>query len=93
MSTKRKESLGMTLHSHRFVESYDGLVGFGLNRETDENTVICYLQKFSDDRLMSLLRSRMSDGELKALFDQLSGLLRKHLSEDEYHRYFLKEER
>lgn len=83
----------MALHSHRFIESYDGLVGFGLNRETNENTVIYYLQKFSDDGLMSLLRSRMSDEELKALFDQLSGLLRKHLSEDEYHRYFLKEER
>ncbi len=83
----------MTLHSHAFVESYDGLVGFGLNRETDESTVIYYLQKFSDDRLMSLLSSRMSDEELKSLFGQVSGLLRKHLSEEEYHRYFLKEDR
>ncbi len=40
----------MALHSHDFIESYDGLVGFGLNRETDENTIIYYLQKFSDDR-------------------------------------------
>ncbi len=83
----------MTLHSHEFIESYDGLVGYGLNRETDENTIIYYLQKFSDDRLMSLMRSRMSDDELEALFSQLSNLLRKHLSEEEYHRYFLKENR
>jgi len=83
----------MALHSHEFIESFDGLVGFGLNRETDENTIIYYLQKFSDDRLMSLMRRRMSDEELEALFSQLSNLLRKHLSEDEYHHHFLKEDR
>lgn len=83
----------MALHSHQFIESYDGLVGFGLDRETDENTVIYYLQKFSDDGLMALLRHRLSDEELEALFSRLSGLLRKHLSEDEYHRHFLKEAR
>lgn len=81
----------MALHSHRFVETYDGMVGFGLNRETDENTVVYYLQKFSDDELMSLLRTRMDDAELASLFDQLSGILRKHLSEEEYHTYFLKD--
>ena len=81
----------MGLHSHQFVETYDGMIGFGLNRETDENTVICYLQKFSDDELMALMRCRLKDEELAGLFDQLSSLLRKHLSEDEYHRYFLKD--
>jgi len=79
-------------HSHTFVEGYNGMVAFGLNRETDENTVICYLQKFSDDELMAILRKRMSDEDLTALFDLISGLLRKHLDEKEYHRLFLKEE-
>jgi hypothetical protein len=82
----------MALHSHRFVETYDGLVGFGLNRETDENTLIYYLQKFSDDELMSVLRKRLEDGDLADLFDLISGILRKYLSEDEYHKHFLKEE-
>ena len=82
----------MALHSHGFVETYKGLVGFGLNRETDENTIIYYLQKFSDDQLMQVLKSRIQDHELAALFDILSELLRKHLTEDEYHRLFLKEE-
>jgi hypothetical protein len=91
LSTERKGQPDMALHSHRFIESYEGLVGFGLNRETDENTVIYYLQKFSDDGLMALLRNRMSDEELEAVFAQLSGLLRKHLSESEYHQYFLKD--
>lgn len=82
----------MALHSHRFVETYKGLVGFGLNRETNENTIIYYLQKFSDDELMEVMRNRLDDNDLAALFDKISGLLRKHLSEDEYHQYFLKED-
>ncbi len=82
----------MASHSHQFVEKYDGLVGFGLNRKTNEDTLVYYLQKFSDDELMSVMRKRLDDEELTTLFDHLSGLLRKHLNEDEYHQYFLKEE-
>jgi hypothetical protein len=82
----------MGRHSHGFVETYKGLVGFGLNRETDENTIIYYLQKFSDDTLMQVMKGRLLDNELAALFDLLSDLLRKHLSEGEYHTLFLKEE-
>jgi hypothetical protein len=79
-------------HSHTFVETYQGMIGFGLNRETDENTVVCYLQKFSDDTLMTVLRKRLEDEELTTLFDLMSALLRKHLDEKEYHRLFLKED-
>jgi hypothetical protein len=82
----------MARHSHGFVETYKGLVGFGLNRETDENTIIYYLQKFSDDTLMQVMKGRLLDNELAALFYLLSDLLRKHLSEGEYHKLFLKEE-
>lgn len=82
----------MNKHSHTFVETYQELVGFGLNRTMDENAVIYYLQKFSDDELMAVLRNRLEDGELSALFDLMSRLLRKHLSEPEYHRLFLKED-
>jgi nicotinic acid phosphoribosyltransferase len=81
----------MPTHSHRFVEAYNGMVGYGLNRETDENTVIYYLQKFSDDALIKMLVDRMTDDELGQVFDLLSHLLRRHLSEPEYHRLFLKE--
>ena len=81
----------MSVHSHRFVETYEGLVGFGLDRETDRNTVAYYLQKFSDDRLLEVILARMQDEELASLFDQLSMLLRKHLDEQEYHALFLKE--
>ena len=77
------------IHSHQFVEEYDGLVGFGLNREVDECTLTYYLQKFSDDDLMALIRPRLSESDLEALFDMVSRMLKKHLKEDEYHQYFL----
>ena len=82
----------MALHSHRFVEEFEGFIGFGLNRETDNDTIVYYLQKFSDDQLMKVLRERLSDEDRQAIFDLLSGLLRKHLSEPEYHRLFLKDD-
>ncbi len=81
----------MPKHSHTFVEQYDGLIGFGLDRKTDESTVICYLQKFSDDTLMGLIRQRLTDAELNELFTLISRMLKAHLSESEYHRYFLKD--
>jgi hypothetical protein len=81
----------MSKHSHEFVEHYEGLIGFGFDRETDENTVVCYLQKFSDDRLMVLLRKRLTDGELNEIFSLVSRLLQSHLAEEEYHRYFIKD--
>jgi hypothetical protein len=78
-------------HHHRFVEKYKGLVGFGQDRETDEASLIVFLQKFSDDDLMETLRGRLDDGELDELFQLISRLLRKHLSQEEYHRLFLKD--
>lgn len=78
-------------HSHLFVEHYDGLLGFGLDRKTDEDTITCYLQKFSDDELMKTLIQRLSDEELTSIFDLITGLMRRHLTEAEYHKYFLKE--
>ncbi len=80
-----------TNHSHRFIEEFDGFIGFGLNAESDMDTVIYYLQKFSDDQLMQRLRERMTDEDREAIFNLISGLLKKHLSEPEYHRYFLKD--
>jgi hypothetical protein len=81
----------MSKHFHEFVETYNGFIGFGLDRETDENTVICYLQKFSDDQLMALLRQRLTAGELNEIFTLTSRLLQNHLSETEYHHLFLKD--
>jgi hypothetical protein len=82
----------MVKHTHNHVETYDGLVGLGLDRETDENTVIFYLQKFSDDTLMKELVKRMTDEELDEIFSLLTRLLKKHLTDSEYHSLFLKDD-
>lgn len=81
----------MANHSHRFVEEYEGFVGFGLDRESDANTLVYYLQKVADDTLARTLVERMTNGEREDLFDTLGRLLKRHLSEDEYHRLFLKD--
>ena len=80
----------MSTHSHRFVEKYDGLIGFGFDREGNEATLTYYLQKFSDDELIAVIRERMSDAELEELFDLLATLLKRHLSDKEYHQLFIK---
>jgi hypothetical protein len=82
----------MSTHSHTFTDEYDGFVGFGFNRETDENTIVYYLQKFSDDRVMQTLVKRLTDQELTDIFDLLTRLLKTHLTEKEYHGLFLKDE-
>jgi hypothetical protein len=81
----------MPKHTHRFIERYEGLVGFGLDRETDENTLICYLQKFSDDAVMNAIIKRLENAEMTEVFDLINRLLRRHFSEAEYHRLFLKD--
>jgi hypothetical protein len=81
----------MGKHNYHFVEEYDGLVGFGLDRKTDEYTMTYYLQKFAEDRHMEIIRQRMSDEDMEALFNQLTQLLKRYLKEEEYHKYFLKD--
>ena len=82
----------MGKHSHRFVETYDGIVGYGLDRESDERTVEVYLQKFSDDELMETILKRMDDEDLNQVFDVVSKMLSKSLTEPEYHRLFLRDD-
>jgi TorA maturation chaperone TorD len=82
----------MAKHSHNFIETYTGLVGFGFDRETDENTVRYYLQKFSDDALTENLLKRLTDDELSEIFFMITKILKNHLSEPEYHSLFLKDD-
>lgn len=82
----------MSRHSHCFVETFNGFVGYGLDRETDEATVHLYLQKFSDDSVMETVLKRMTDEDLLEVFDVVGKMVKKYLSEPEYHRLFLKEE-
>ena len=79
-------------HTHDFVNQYQGLVGFGLDRETDEKSLMVYLQKFSDDDFLKTLIPRLSDDEIKEISEFIFRFLKIHLKNEEYHRLFLKEE-
>ncbi|UCG13739.1 MAG: cytoplasmic protein [Deltaproteobacteria bacterium] len=81
----------MSRHRHDIVDTYQGLMAFGFSREEDERSLIVFMQKFSDDDMMKLICSRLSDEEIGDLVDQITGLMKTHLTEEEYHRYFLKD--
>lgn len=81
----------MKKDTHEFVQAYQGLGAFGLNRETDEETVMFYLQKFSEDSFMKTLLPRLSDEELEAVYLWVNQHLKTHITEDEYHSLFLKD--
>lgn len=79
-------------HTHHFVDTYSDIVAFGFDRETNENTIIYYLQKFSDDAFISTIIKRLTDEELEEIFNLLNKLMKLHLTETEYHRLFLKDD-
>jgi hypothetical protein len=81
----------MKKRSYAFLEKYKGLLALGLDRKTDESTIICMLQMFSDDNLMETLIKRLSDDELDEIHSMIMRLMKTHLKESEYHRLFLKD--
>ncbi len=81
----------MKKDTHQFVQEYDGLGAFGMDRKTDEETIMFYLQKFSEDRFLKTLLPRLADTELTKIYDFINGFLKAHLAEDEYHTIFLKD--
>jgi len=78
------------LHRHDFAETYTGLLAHGLDRETDLATLQVYLQKLSDDDLMTLLLPRLTEEETDNFLDLIGRTLRRHLTGEEYHRLFLR---
>ncbi len=81
----------MKKDTHEFVHAYQGLGAFGLNRETDEETIMFYLQKFSEDSFLKTLIPRLSDQELEEIYLFINDKLKQHIKEDEYHSLFLKD--
>ncbi|MBM9536827.1 hypothetical protein [Desulfobulbus alkaliphilus] len=65
---------------------------FGMNRTTDEQSLVTFLQRFSDERLTSILVPRMAEQEIHQLVDLCTAIMRNHLSGEEYHALFLGEE-
>jgi hypothetical protein len=82
----------MTKYTHHFVETYKGFIGFGWDRETDENSIICYLQMLADDNVLKTILNRLADDEINEIQLMINQLLKKHLTDSEYHQLFLKDE-
>lgn len=77
--------------THQFIHRYKGLGAFGMDRETDEETIMFYLQKFSEDTFMAHLLPLLDAEELDEIYTLIHRLLKRHLSEDQYHALFLKD--
>lgn len=65
---------------------------FGLNRSEDERSLVAFLQLFCRPQLAETLIPRMSDSDIQQTVAFLTGIMRKHLNEQEYHNLFLGEE-
>lgn len=81
----------MKKDTHHFIQEYKGLGAFGLDRETDEETIMFYLQKFSEDRFLKTFIPRLPDKELEEIYLFINAKLKQHITEDEYHSLFLKD--
>lgn len=81
----------MKKDTHNFIQEYKGLGAFGLDRDTDEETIMFYLQKFSEDSFLKAFIPRLSDRELEEIYLFINDKLKQHLSENEYHTLFLKD--
>ncbi|MFP4587653.1 MAG: hypothetical protein ACLFM3_06390 [Desulfohalobiaceae bacterium] len=54
--------------------------GLQPGEEIDESSMICYLQKFSDDQLLQHLAPKLSQQEMHEILDMIYKLLKSHLS-------------
>ena len=64
---------------------------FGLSEDLDKESFACFLQIAGDKKFSETLAKRLSSEEILHFVDAFTGLLRNHLSEDEYHSLFLKD--
>ena len=62
---------------------------FGLDPETDRRSLAAFVRRFASPQVIETLAGRMEEREMTRLVAELTGVLRRHLSHDEYHRLFL----
>ncbi len=65
---------------------------FGLNPELDRESIRCFLHLMGRPALVETLSDRLSSEDIQGLVHFLTGVLKKNLSEDEYHELFLLEQ-
>ena len=62
---------------------------FGLGQDLDRQSFSCFLQLAGRAEFADLLAARLTTEEIEEYVDSFTGLLRKHLSKNEYHKVFL----
>ncbi len=62
---------------------------FGLSEELDRQSFAAFLELGGQEDFCKLFAARLSSEEIIPFVDHFMKLLRKHLSENEYHRIFL----
>jgi hypothetical protein len=62
---------------------------FGLTEELDRQSLATFLKLGGQEEFSKLFAERLSSEEIIQFVDHFMNLLRKHLSESEYHRLFL----
>ncbi len=62
---------------------------FGLTEDLDRQSLATFLKLSGQKEFTQLFASRLSSQEIIQFVDHFMNLLRKHLSESEYHRIFL----
>ncbi|HIQ37991.1 MAG TPA: hypothetical protein EYH36_08380 [Desulfocapsa sulfexigens] len=65
---------------------------FGLNLELDRESITCFLQLLGRPELARTLANRLSSEEIQEIVHYFTGVLKKNMSEDEYHELFLLEQ-
>jgi len=70
-----------------------GQICFGLSLGLDRSSMATFLQLCGERDFAEIFAGRLSEAEILTLADHVMGLVRRHLSEDEYHRIFLKDRR
>lgn len=65
---------------------------FGLSEELDRSSIAHFLRLSGEQQFVDVFCKRLSSEEILNLSDQFMVLIRKHLSEEEYHSLFLQDE-
>lgn len=68
---------------------FSGSPVFGFDRATDEASLALFLEKMASRPLLETLLPRLEDRDIDAVVELFTALMKKHLSEKEYHRLFL----
>lgn len=66
-----------------------GKMCFGLTEDLDRQSFSIFLRLCGQKELAELLSAKLSSEEISQFVDTFFLLLKKYLSKEEYHRYFL----